>query len=76
MTPALLAAVGKALYGPLWQSELGRNVGVATRTVQRWAAGRRPIPDDLSGELAELCRLKHIALDDITLRLSEAMRPS
>lgn len=39
MTPDLLRSVGKAIWGPSWQSEMARSLGVAIRTVQRWAAG-------------------------------------
>lgn len=40
MTPAdRLAAIGRALYGERWQSELARALNVADRTVRRWIAG-------------------------------------
>jgi hypothetical protein len=38
-----LAAIGQALYGPRWQSELARALGVTDRQVRRWvAAGTLP----------------------------------
>jgi len=45
MTRDLFCRVGAALYGPRWQSELARDLGVSDRTVRRWAAGEQPIPD-------------------------------
>ena len=35
----LLTAVGVALYGPRWQSDLARDLGVSDRTVRRWVSG-------------------------------------
>ena len=54
MTPALLREAGEALYGPLWQSELARAVGVADRTVRRWLASQRPVPASLRETLREM----------------------
>src|SRR5260370_34598720 len=34
----LIAAVGQALYGSRWQTELARALGVSDRTGRRWAA--------------------------------------
>jgi|TARA_R110000824_G_scaffold82503_4_gene206821 hypothetical protein len=54
MTREQLKAVGEALYGPRWQSELSRDLTVAVRTVQRWDAGQRGIPASLGDDLREL----------------------
>ena len=40
----LLARVGVTLFGAEWVSPLARELGVALRTVQRWAAGDVPVP--------------------------------
>lgn len=37
MTPAELAALASAVYGPRWQSAFARDFDTALRTVQRWA---------------------------------------
>lgn len=50
----LLRRVGEALHGERWQSPLARDLGVAVRTVQRWAAGDSPIPPGL---WSDLCRV-------------------
>jgi hypothetical protein len=44
---ALLRRIGEALYGEHWQSPLARDLAVAVRTMQRWAAGSRAIPSSL-----------------------------
>lgn len=64
----LLREVGEALYGPYWQSELARDRGVATRTVQRWVAGY-PIPAGLWPELREAVLQRRAALGDLAKRL-------
>lgn len=37
MTPADIQSIASAVYGARWQSQLSRDMGVALRTVQRWA---------------------------------------
>jgi hypothetical protein len=57
-----LRLVGEALYGPLWQSPLARNLGVADRTVRRWVAGDFAIPDGIWPEIAAICQKRGAAL--------------
>ena len=54
MTPELLREAGEALYGSRWQTDLANDLGVALRTVQRWADGTRAIPDGLTDNIVEL----------------------
>ncbi len=56
MTATYLRAAGEALYGPLWQAAIARDLGVAKRTVQRWAGGYTTPPASLPEELRELLR--------------------
>ena len=51
MTPEQLAAIGEALYGYGWQSEMARRRGVSHRTVRHWASGRNRMPGDLAAWL-------------------------
>lgn len=57
-----LRAAGAVLYGPAWQSELARQLGVADRTVRYWVAGERPIP---AGVWADIARLLEQHGDDL-----------
>ena len=34
-----LTAVGRALYGDRWQSDIARDLGVSDRTIRRWVSG-------------------------------------
>lgn len=73
MTPTELSRVGEALFGARWQTEMALAVGVADRTVRRWAAGDTAVPSaivpklvaalkrrrgDLRRELRELDRIE------------------
>jgi hypothetical protein len=60
-----LRAVGEALYGPRWQSELSRDLNVAVRTVQRWDAGERGIPASLGDDLCDLLVRRRNKISDL-----------
>lgn len=62
MSPALLHEAGEALHGPLWRVPLARDLGVAERTVRRWAAGEWPVPAAVWGEVRELLKARSLAL--------------
>jgi len=53
LTPEMLQAVGEALYGPRWHSDLARDLDVQVRSVQRWMAGERRMPD-IRSELRQI----------------------
>lgn len=53
-TPEGLAAIGQALFGQQWQRELARHLSVGDRSVRRYLAGSRGIPDWMAGRLREL----------------------
>lgn len=60
----MLIATGEALYGPRWQRNLARDLGVFDRTMRRWAAGNG-IPDDLPARLAPTVQTHLIALSKV-----------
>jgi DNA-binding transcriptional regulator YiaG len=51
MTPDDLMRRSSLLYGEDWQSPLARRVRVDARTVRRWKAGDREIPEWLDAFL-------------------------
>jgi hypothetical protein len=55
MTSAELERRAVNLFGPDWQSSLARQIRVDPRTVRRWKAGDRAIPEwlDVMLELLE-----------------------
>lgn len=66
---SLLIESGVALYGPRWQAELARELGVADRTIRRWVAGTSDVPAGLYVDLLRLTQLRGAALDALAPRL-------
>lgn len=56
MTPQELQTRAASLYGQDWQSPLARRIRVDARTVRRWKAGDREIPDWVDWALGVLER--------------------
>jgi DNA-binding transcriptional regulator YdaS (Cro superfamily) len=68
----LLVEAGEALYGPRWQSQLARDLGVADRTIRRWAAGTHQVPAGVYLDLLRLTQERAAVLDALAPRLREA----
>lgn len=68
----LLVEAGEALYGPRWQCELARDLGVADRTVRRWVAGTTDVPTGLYVDLLRLTQERAAQLDALEGRLKKA----
>lgn len=68
----LLRECGEALYGPRWQSELARELGVSIRTMQRWSAGTTDVPTGLYLDLLRLTQERAAVLDALAPRLRKA----
>jgi len=71
----LLRETGEALYGPRWQSELGRDLDVSDRTIRRWAAGVDDLPPGVAMDLWRLCLERAQRLDALAERLKVASTP-
>lgn len=67
----LLREAGEALYGPHWQSPLARDLGMALRTMQRYAAGSRPVPPGLWPELYRLLSARATAIPALMRRMAD-----
>ena len=65
MTPDELAAVGRALYGDRWQTQIASDLGVADRTVRRWVANETSIPDGIASDLRSLLTRRTAEIGDI-----------
>lgn len=68
----LLVECGQALYGPRWQCELARDLGVADRTVRRWVAGTSEVPSGLYLDLLRLTQERAAVLDALAPKLRGA----
>ena len=77
MTKDQLHAIGRALYGTQWQTELARNIinldgeELDKRRVQQWACGARPVPDWLLPELKKLAAKKLDELEKLNIVLDK-----
>ena len=67
----LLAETGEALYGPRWQSDLARDLGVSDRTVRRWAAGTHDMPPGVCADLLRLTRGRALLPNAVSKRLEK-----
>lgn len=67
----ILAETGEALYGPRWQTDLARALGVSDRTVRRWAAGTQAVPPGAYTDLLRLTQERAGLLDSLAGRLRE-----
>lgn len=65
-SPPLFVAAAQALYGPLWQTELARGLGINIRTVRRYAQlegeAARSIPPGVWADLGELLRQRGVEI--------------
>ncbi|MBX3482562.1 hypothetical protein [Phenylobacterium sp.] len=69
MTDNLLTATGEALYGPRWQSDLARDLGVSDRTMRRWAAGDDTPRPGVYADLLRLTQARATALSALAAEL-------
>lgn len=69
----LLVEAGEALYGPRWQTELARDLGVADRTMRRWVADTSAVPVGLYADLLRLTQERAAVLDALAPRLRDAV---
>lgn len=70
MSSKLLRDVGEAVYGPRWQTELSRSLGVSDRTVRRWAAGTDDVPPGVYYDLLGVVVERAAEIDDVMTRLN------
>jgi hypothetical protein len=65
----LVRDVGAALYGPRWQRELARALGVSERAVRRWVGNEAAPPADIEPRLRVLIDARIVELHTLRLRL-------
>jgi hypothetical protein len=63
--------LGRRVFGEEWISRLARAAGTNLRTVQRWAAGDRPIPPQVWSHLRDL--EAHPGLSRLKLQLDQVV---
>lgn len=68
---ANICAVGRALYGPSWQRPLAEALGVADRTVRRWAAGDAVPSPGVWADLRTLVGARIAEINDVINKINE-----
>ena len=86
MTPSELHSLASGCYGSRWQSQLARDMGIALRTVQRWARDgiSKPATSEGVRRFLEERRISRIAAppegttpdQDRDVACSAALRPA
>ncbi len=69
MTSKLLKDAGEALYGPRWQSELARDLGISDRHMRRLASGTADLKPGMAMDLWRIAEERAALLDDVIARL-------
>jgi len=69
-----LAQIGEALWGPRWQSELARSLGVADRTVRRWTAGDTTPAPGVYADLLDIAKERNATITKAIARLERVTR--
>jgi hypothetical protein len=72
MTPDQLAERGRVLFGPRWQSELARGLGVSDRTMRRWVSGSSAVPDGIVQKLEVMMEDRLFEMRGLLARLRPA----
>jgi hypothetical protein len=70
-TPELLAAVGHALYGSRWVTDMSDELGINRRTITRWLRGDYEPQPGVWGELREVLRERQAALPRLIATLED-----
>lgn len=67
-----LGAIGEALYGNQWQTDMSRALGLSdARRIRQWLKGDRAIPTGIWAELASLLRQRQMAIKDVLSDLTQ-----
>lgn len=69
LSPGLLGALGRALYGDHWRLPLASALDVSERTVRRWGAGEFLIPAGIAEKLEFLMEAKFSQLEILAVEL-------
>jgi hypothetical protein len=70
MNQKLFQAACEALWGPRYQTEAARQLGIGRSSVLRYDAGECPVPDNVSDRLIRLVIKRRDHLNDLVWRMS------
>lgn len=58
MGPKEFRKSGELLFGPRWQTDIARELGVDSRRVRQWVKGDRPLPDTIDRDIIQLLKAR------------------
>lgn len=70
----LLKKAGEALWGPQYRSEMARVLGIHLRTLMRYDAGERDVPQEILAKLAALLAKRRGHLDKVQVEIDAAVK--
>lgn len=70
MSANLLETVGRSLYGPHWQADLAREMGISSQIVRRWMSTKN-VPATTMARLEKLCSTRAQALEALRQKLED-----
>ncbi|TNL01040.1 hypothetical protein CYD30_28380 [Kosakonia cowanii] len=73
MTRDQFIAAGQAAFGKQWQTEISEELGVSSKTVRNWVAGKYNIPP-IERELIEVLKRRTKQIDEQISALTEEMK--
>lgn len=71
----LLKRTGEALYGPRWQSEIARDLGISDRHIRRLSVGEQPLTPGMALDLWRIALERTVALENLAEELKRASTP-
>lgn len=71
-----LRELGEALFGPRWQTDVSRALGVTDRTVRDWVSGKTEVRDRILVELLAHARERERELEEIIGRIEDEIGTS
>lgn len=75
MSTKLLQDAGEALYGPQWQTQLARDLGMSDRHMRRLAAGDAKVTSGIAMDLWRISLERLADLEEVVDRLKIAATP-
>lgn len=70
-TKDFLIAIGQALYGVSFSTNMSHDIRYSVRSIRRWITGERPVPADAWVELDRLAEFRIFQLEGLRVLLAE-----
>lgn len=72
---SLIRRAGEALYGPRWETDLARDLGVSDRTARKWDSGDQQPRPGVYTDLHRLLLERAAEIDALLPQIADAATP-